>query len=130
MLAPDAERLLTRFRTDRTLSHGALHADSPVGFSEERVEECLADLVSKGLVSRSGRGWRITAGGRDTVKQRPQRGRFVWSLVGDREIHKAVTRISLRAERHDDLDRLAATFVDFGISDRIDTDNSQVIYGR
>jgi hypothetical protein len=51
-------------------------------------------------------------------------------LVEDRTLQQAVSRVIQRAERQQDLDRLAATFVDPGITVQLDNDNHQIVYGR
>ncbi len=51
-------------------------------------------------------------------------------LIQDGSVAKAITGLVQRAEREEDPDRLARTFVDAGILDQLKSNNNQVIYGR
>lgn len=48
----------------------------------------------------------------------------------DEDFRHAVSQIVVRAEAQQNLDQLAETFVDPGLTDQLENDNSQIVYGR
>lgn len=52
------------------------------------------------------------------------------SLLEDKFVQTAVSRVQLRAERQQDIGQLVETFVDPGITVQLQNENNQILYGR
>jgi DNA-binding PadR family transcriptional regulator len=111
------------------------------GLSPPEIHKALEELDRAGLVSSSfGRNILTAAGRRELQRQRETAHRErvrqgtaaaqEVSLLADAEVRAAVRRVKQRADREPDVQRLAETFVDPGISEQLDNTNNQIIFGR
>jgi hypothetical protein len=109
--------------------------------SVREIRKALEELYRAGLVSLAFNRNLLTASGRrelQAIRDAKRRERVragtakphELALLSDAEVRAAVRRLKQRADRETDQERLTATFVDPGISERLDNVNNQIIFGR